>query len=145
MSAHTTVQDLSAYLDRRLEESDLRRVEEHLDTCEDCRERFQGMRRVAAGLRRLEEQEPPPELEQAVARRIRLEGERKSWLDRLESGLGTFQEQSSTFALFAVVIALAVMLLLFAQALERARNKTTPIYFDTPPPLEAPQEAPAEE
>ncbi len=144
MSAHATVQDLSAYLDRRLDEPELRRVEGHLDTCGDCRERFQGMRRVAAGLRHLEVLEPPPELEQAVARRIRLEGKNKSWLDRLEGGLGTFQEQSSMLALFAVVIALAVMLVLFSQALERARNETTPIYFDTPPPQEAPAE-PAKE
>ena len=143
MSAHASVQDLSAYLDRCLDEPATRRVERHLDLCGDCRERFQGMRRVAEGLRGLGDVEPPAELEQAVARRIRLAGEQEPWLDRLENGLGTFQKQSSTLAIFAVVLALAVMLVLFAQALERARNETIPVYFDDPPAREAPaQEAP---
>ena len=140
MSAHASVQDLSAYLDERLDEKTLERVEKHLNSCGDCRERFQGMRRVAAGLRNLEAVEPPADLELAVARRIRLAGRQTSLLDRIEGGLGTFQKQSSTLALFAVVFALAVMLLLFAQALERARNETIPVYFEDPPPREAPVE-----
>lgn len=132
MSTHATSENLSAYLDRRLSAAETRQVEDHLAGCPRCRQRFTGMRNVVSGLRHLERMAPPPTLEGLVARRVRLESGRKGLLDRLESGMGIFERQSSTLALFALVIALAVIMLLFAHALEKQRNSSIPVVFQNP-------------
>lgn len=129
MSTHATAETLSAYLDRELPRAEAREIEEHLADCSACQSRFAGMKNVVSGLRHLNRLSPPSTLEQVVARRVAFDGERKGLFDRLEGSLRAFERQSSMLALFAVVVAFAVMILLFAQALEQRRNATIPVIF----------------
>lgn len=132
MSEHVTIEDLSAYLDRQLTRAELLEIEKHLAECELCAKRCDGMRRVMSSLKHLEHLAPPSTLDQTVARRIALTSERVDLYERLESSLSIFERQSSLLALFAVVIALAVIMLLFSVAVERAQHATIPVVFQDP-------------
>lgn len=132
MSTHVTAEELSAYLDRELPAPETREIENHLADCPACRTRFAGMHKVVASLRHLERMAPPPTLGGMVARRVTLEGERHGLLDRLESGMGLFGRQSTLLSLFGLVVAFAIMILLFAQALEERRNSSIPVIFHDP-------------
>lgn len=124
---HATVELLSAYLDRELPGDDARDLETHLTDCDVCHRRLEGLRRAAAGLQGLKKLDPPPGLEQMVVRRIALEGPRTNWGDRIETIFSGFQRQSSFLAIFAVVLALAVIAVLFAQAMHRRQNEVATI------------------
>lgn len=126
-SEHATVEQLSAHLDRELTAEEARRLELHLADCTRCQRRLDGLRRTTAELQRLPKLEPPTELEHQVARRIALDGRRTPWSDRLETVFSGFERQSSFFAMFAVVLALAVIAVLFAQAVHRWQNEATMI------------------
>jgi len=132
MSTHATAETLSAYLDHELPGPEAREIEEHLADCAVCKSRFAGMKNVVGSLRRLDRLAPPSTLEQVVARRVAFDGEQKGLFDRLEGGLRTFERQSSMLALFGFVVAFAVMILLFAQALEQRRNSMIPVVFKDP-------------
>lgn len=132
MSDHATIEDLSAYLDRQLTRAELLEIEKHLAECELCAKRCEGMRRVMSSLRHLEHLAPPSTLDQTVARRISLRGQRVGLYERLESSLSIFERQSSLLALFGVVIALAMFMLFLSVAVERAQNATIPVVFQDP-------------
>ena len=133
MSSHATAETLSAYLDHELVEEEVAELEAHLESCASCSQRLVGMRQVVRKLHHLERMAPPSTLDQLVARRIALAGESHGLFDRLESSLGSFQRQSNTFMLFCLVIALAVITLLFAHALDVARQNTMiPVVFEGP-------------
>ena len=51
MTHHSSVEQLSIYLDDRLDDSERRRLEGHLADCEECRRRLAGMRHVVRGSR----------------------------------------------------------------------------------------------
>ncbi len=131
-SSHATVELLSAYLDRQLFEPEASRLEAHIDQCEDCHVRLEGLRKVVANLRRLESLDPPADLEHSVARRIALAGEPQSFLDRLESQLSIFNRQSSILPMLGVVLALCVIIYLFSVALERSQSGLLPVSFGDP-------------
>lgn len=143
MTTHATAEVLSAYLDHELLADESVELEEHLESCSDCAARLAGMRSVVTRLHQLERLAPPNALDQLVARRIALSDEPRSLLDRLEDGLSGFQRQSNMLMLFAVVIALAVIMLLFAHALERAANDTIPVVFEGSATIAAPPGEPA--
>ena len=134
--AHLSSEMISAYLDHELVGEDVRELELHLEDCSECRDRFDGMKEVVLRLRRLEPAPLPPTLDQAVARRIAIQGSRTSLLDRWEGSLSNPTRQSSFFALFAVVLALATMLFLFANALDEARRGSVSVIFSDPPRVE---------
>lgn len=116
---HLTVDELSAYIDRELGEPELLGVESHLQDCLDCRERLDGLRSVALGLRGVERLTPPPLLEHSIRRQLSLvDREVPAWRrSRMVSRL-----QSNLLLLFALVIALALMVALFSDALSRAER-----------------------
>lgn len=114
MSRHASARQLSAYLDGELPKPQLRLVERHLEECPPCRERLAGLRRTVASLRRLERLAPPPALGEDVARRVRLEPRPRGLLERLEARLGAPPLQSAVGFTFALVLAFAVLLVLFA-------------------------------
>lgn len=130
MNAHATAETLSAYLDEELSPNEASLVEEHVEACGSCRQRLQGMRNVVSTLHHLERMAPPAALDQAVARRVALAGRQEGLLDKIERRLGKIQRQSQIFFLFALTVALAVIVLLFAQAVETYQKNTPP----TPPP-----------
>ena len=132
MKTHATAETLSAYLDHELVESEAAELEAHLQSCPACAQRLAGMRGVVHRLNHLERMAPPSTLDQMVARRIALAGESRSFADRIESSLGAFQRQSNLFMLFCVVIALAVITVLFAHALQVASQGNIPVVFEGP-------------
>lgn len=140
MTAHANAETLSAYLDERLVEEETRELEEHLARCDSCHSRLEGMRSVVSSLRRLERFSPPSTLDQMVARRIALAGKERSFLDRLEEGMASFQRQSSMLSIFCVVIALVLIVYFFLSAVVEQQNATIPVVFESSP--HATEEAP---
>lgn len=124
MSAHVSTERLSLYLDAALEPAVRRSLEDHLAGCPDCRHRLAGLERVVAGLARLPAGEPPADLAARVGRAIDLDRERGSWFDlhlpRPLAGMGSLH-------LFALVLALAAIVYLFALGVERGSQRTTRI------------------
>ncbi|MDX1642844.1 MAG: zf-HC2 domain-containing protein [Thermoanaerobaculia bacterium] len=119
MSRHLPVEALSAYLDGESSEGEIERVESHLDSCTRCSRRLEEMRRLVGELRSLERVSPPS--------RLGLELQ-----SRLMQAVPPFEErgrrsvrqprllfQPAILATIGVVLALAVVTLLFLQALER--------------------------
>lgn len=128
MSEHISVERLSAYLDSELNEAEVDALERHVKGCASCRDDLQGLRRVVNELRSLERQQPPPVLAQQVARRVSLEGPPKGLVERLEAQLGRRSRIDSGVAVgFALVLALAAIVYLFAEAVERRQQTSVPI------------------
>lgn len=124
MTAHVSAERLSLYLDAALEPAVRRRVERHLEGCPDCRHRLAGLERVVAGLARLPAGAPPADLAAQVGRAIELDRERGSWLDlRLPRPLAGM----ASLHLFALVLALAAIVYMFALGVERGRQRPTRI------------------
>lgn len=122
---HATVEQLSAYLDAEVSERERRRVDEHLRGCESCRQRLAGLRSVAAGLRGLEAGRPPAELGYLVERQVAAAGPQQTLSERLESTARRLRLQPVLAPVFGVVLALAVILYLFAAGVARDRERPT--------------------
>lgn len=140
MSARDTclpMEQLSSYLDAELDARDSRRLEDHLASCPGCRARLDSLRRVVDNLRRLERTAPPPTLAQHVQRRIALDRPRTSRLGRFEAELQRRRPQLSVFVPFAVVFALAAILLLFTDRLDRDRRRGPVVVIPPPEAVEA--------
>ena len=129
---------LSAYLDGELRPDEEKGVEELLQREPAAREQLEGMRRVLGHLRHVERMAPPQSLDLAVTRRIALDGEHPSLLDRIEDGMTGLGggKQGNLFFLFALVIALAVILLFFSHGLQKSQDGLIPVIFDEPPQVE---------
>ncbi|MEM9558449.1 MAG: hypothetical protein AAGC60_29625 [Acidobacteriota bacterium] len=121
---------LSAYLDGELAADEVRGVEAALEREPSARRQLDGLRRVSTHMRRVQRVAPPSTLQQDVARRIVLEGRHTSLLDRVESGLHRVGGESPMLAMFALVISLAVIVLVFAQAVDRTREALLPVRFE---------------
>ncbi len=127
MSRHATAEDLSAYLDQELEAPQLRLVKDHLETCEPCRRKLQGLRGVQHQLHRLEQLAPPPLLAGDIQRRVRLEPRHRGLFDNLEDRLRRLPEQGTMLVVFASVFALAVIGYLFTEGIQRHEGRTSVI------------------
>lgn len=120
---------ISAYLDNELRGEEAQRFEQLLAEDESVRQEVAGMRHVVSNLRHLERMSPPQTLNQHVARRIALDGEHRSLLDRIEGGLPGIQTLSSNFLMFALVFAFAVIIYMFSLHLKH--NSNVPVVFET--------------
>ena len=117
--SHLTEDLLSAYVDEELDSSERRALEEHLDACLSCQHRLDGLRRVVGGLRALERAPAPPSLAGSIQRHLALD-ESQRGLDRYRLKLpAAGRLPTHGFVLFSVIVALAAILFLFAEALER--------------------------
>jgi anti-sigma factor RsiW len=132
MTHHSSVEQLSIYLDDRLAEPERHRLEDHIEECEDCRRRLEGMRRVVRGLERLERTASPPQLTQQIEHRIGLEVGHDGLLERVERRLNLMMAQPSILPTFALVVALAAIVYLFADGLERHRQRGVPVILEPP-------------
>jgi len=136
MSSHLATERLSAYLDDELDGADVRLVEEHVLECSQCQHRLSGLRRVVDELRHMPAASPPP----LLGRRVENDASAR-WRARREEarrgriGSGGFEQVQGPIRLgFAVIAGLAIMAVLFAQALERQQAATRLV---VPPAAEA--------
>ena len=112
--SHTSVEMLSSYLDGELSRGRRLRVERHLEECEDCRHRLEGMHRVVETLEGLGRISPTPCLEQQVLKSVATRAREVSLLDRLEGAAERLHiERWVWLPTFGVVIALASIVYLF--------------------------------
>lgn len=119
MTGHATAERLSSYLDDQLGEREARDVADHLSRCVDCRRQLEGLRRVVGELRSLEQSRPPEGL--GLRLQQRLVREAPPLLGRGALGGHRFPRplfQPAILASLGVIIALAVVMVLFIQQLE---------------------------
>ena len=86
--SHAPVEMLSSYLDGELSRERRLRVERHLQGCEECRHRLEGLHRVVQRLEGLGRISPIPYLEQQVLQSAASREQEESLRDRLERGAG---------------------------------------------------------
>lgn len=70
MNRHASTEELSAYVDSELGFAEARRLEAHCAGCAECGARLAAMRRVVAGLGRVERVAPPAALHQQIRRQV---------------------------------------------------------------------------
>ena len=70
MNRHVSTEQLSAYLDAELGYVEMRQLEAHCAACAECGARLASMRRVVAGLGRVERAVPPLALRQQIRRQV---------------------------------------------------------------------------
>lgn len=73
MNRHAITEQLSAYLDRELGFVELRQLEAHCASCEQCKARLDSMRRVVHSLDRVGRDVPPAALRQQIRRQVIVE------------------------------------------------------------------------
>jgi hypothetical protein len=73
---------LSEYIDGAITAEDRAAIEEHLATCEKCREALKELRQTVAHIRSVEELDPPSWMKQKIMTKVRAEAEKKSWFQR---------------------------------------------------------------
>ena len=137
MIAHPTLEVLSAHLDGELSRLESTRVRRHLDEYVPCRRELEGLRRTVGRLRELERAAPSDLLETRVRRQVAVESDARSLADRFELRRFRLPVQSSTLLTFALVVAFAVMLFVFAEAVERQRTATIPVELSSGPERES--------
>lgn len=125
MSGHLAIELLSSYLDEEVTARQLRLVESHLGDCKVCSRRLEGLRSVAAGVRRLQSVAPPSTLGAAMERRIQVAAQEAEDGLGFERSLGRWLGQPVLAPLFAVILALGAILYLYSYGLSlRTANST---------------------
>lgn len=123
LAQHLAPELLSALVDDELDAAEVREVQAHLGSCLHCRQRLDGLRRVAAGLRDLERAALPASFEVALRRQIALDGAANSLRQRLEAQSLAPRRLAAPVGLgFALVLTLAAIGFLFTHALERRQE-----------------------
>ncbi len=100
---------LSAYLEEELEESERVRVEEHLESCPDCRREYRELRHVVDLLRRLPSPDPPPELADRVIARLRAGEGRPGLVARCRARASRIADISWSTPLAAVAVGMVAL------------------------------------
>lgn len=142
LAHHLAPELLSALIDEELDPLEIREVQAHLGSCLHCRQRLDGLRHVAAGLRELDRAAVPASLELSVRRQIALDRAAGGLRERLEASALVPRRLPTQVGLgFSLVLALAAIGFLFTHALER-RQTVSVVVPPTPALLEgAPREA----
>lgn len=159
MSAHASVEWLSAYLDSELAEPARAEVASHLAECEACRARLERLREVSAGLRAFEAPQAPPSLRVGVRGRVAESGGLARWWSERLRRSGRWSALPAAAPLLAVILALGVGFYVLSDGVARreagsllqvdlsdARAPEAPLATKAVEELEAPaEESPAEE
>jgi hypothetical protein len=120
LAQHLAPELLSALIDEELDPRETREVQAHLGSCLHCRQRLDGLRRVATGLRELERVELPTSLDHSIRRQLALDRVAGGLRQRLEARAGAPRRLTAHVGVgFAVVVSLAAIGWLFTDALER--------------------------
>ncbi|MBZ0114166.1 MAG: zf-HC2 domain-containing protein, partial [Thermoanaerobaculia bacterium] len=135
-AAHLPIDMLSAFLDRELSAREAAVVEEHVESCPECRAQLDSLGRVVGRLRSLERMAPPQVLEMDIQRRIALATPEDGFLGKLDGRLGRLPVQPGILVTFALIFCFAAILFTFAQGLEDRHQRTIPIILTpaTPAP-----------
>lgn len=134
---HASVEVLSSYLDGELTSDRRRQVERHLDECQECRHRLEGLHGVIENLERLGRISPAPLLEQQVLHSAAASAYPQSLVDRLEKGASRLHiERWVWMPTFGMVIALVSIIYLFSWGLERRHHGLPVIFNDETPELQ---------
>lgn len=128
--AHPRVESLSAYMDEQLAETERRRLEQHLETCSECHRRLQGMRRVVERLQTLDRQAPPPYLGYQLRRLAAVEAQRPALVEKLEAGARRFTSQAAVVPVFAVVLALCLIIYLLSWGVHQQEQRRVPVILE---------------
>jgi len=131
MTAHPDVETLSTYLDRQLSRLERTRVEEHLEGCDDCRECLVGLEKVVGRLRALERQAPPSHLGAHLHKLASLQATEPTLMRRFERGVARVNLQSSIAPVFAVVVALILIIYLLSWGLHRQATGRIPVHLES--------------
>ncbi len=129
-SPHVSVEWLSAYLDDELEQGASRELEEHLSGCEHCRHQLDGLRSVIGGMHDLERLRAPDLVADGLRHDIQMLSQRKRALWQRLEWIG--RPRNLVGPLFALVLALAVIMMMYSIGLERASRP--PVDVIVPPP-----------
>lgn len=130
MTAHPEVEILSTFLDRELSRPERCQVEEHLERCEDCRQRLSSLQRVVGDLQALERLAPPPHLGEHLHRLASLEASQPTLIQRLEHHASRFILQPSIAPIFAIVMALILIIYLLSWGLYRQATGRIPVHLE---------------
>ncbi|NHZ73346.1 MAG: hypothetical protein GWP16_02615 [Nitrospirae bacterium] len=136
--SHASVEMLSSYLDGELTRKRRFRVERHLQDCEQCQHRLEGLHRVVQSLEGLGRISPAPYLEQQVLQSAATRVREESLLDRLENSAKRLHiERWVWMPTLGMVIALVSIIYLFSWGLHR-QNQGLPVVLEAKvPPAEA--------
>lgn len=130
MTVHPDVEILSTYLDRELGRREQSEVEEHLERCDDCRERLTGLQKVVGNLQALERLAPPPHLGTHLHRQASVEAAQPSLIQRLEQRVSRFSLQPSIAPIFAIVMALILIIYMLSWGLHRQATGRIPVHLE---------------
>lgn len=136
MSEHPNVEILSGYHDGELGPAKRAEIERHLASCGHCRHRLNGLQEVSMRLGQLGSLEPPVALRTTLERRLRDREVSKDPVQRLEATLRSLSLQPSLAVIFALIIALAVIMFLFVHGVDRHR-RGLPVHLERAPSSEA--------
>lgn len=130
MKAHLDVETLSSYLDSEMSHRERDQVEEHLEHCDDCQERLSGLEKVVGNLRALERLAPPPHLGTHLHRLAAVQASQPSLIERLEQRVSRFNLQSALAPVFAVVVALILIIYMLSWGLHRQATGRIPVHLE---------------
>ncbi len=130
MRRHASLTLLSGLLDGELDERQRSRVTAHLEDCDACRHRLDGLRRVVSRLRQVEPLPPPAELGYWVGREVADLPRRASLSERLERRARALIIQPVLVPTVSVVLALAVIFYLLSYGVARKQEAPTRIVIE---------------
>jgi hypothetical protein len=110
---HPDLELLSAYLDDEMGLVEARKLEFHLQTCDDCRGKLRELRGVVHQLSALERPAPPPWLMAQVRREV-LDRKRESFWRRLGSAFLQLPAATPVASAFSVLLSASCVVLLFS-------------------------------
>lgn len=131
---HASIEVLSSYLDGELAGRRRRRLERHLQHCEQCLHRLDGLHDLVRRLEGMERISPAPFLERQVLQRVQAQERRESLMDRLEKAASRVHvERWVWMPTFGMVVALVSIIYLFSWGLHR-QQQSLPAALDVEAP-----------
>lgn len=141
-TAHASPRELSLLIDGELPRERADRVEEHVDQCANCRERYLSTVELVGELRSLERVEPPSTLGMVVERH-RVEIGNRKLRQRLEKSWRRWPDPM-ILTYLGVVLALGVMVLMVSRVEQPDRGTVIFAPSEAAPHIEAGAEAAVE-